>query len=157
MKLNYDTILLRIKDAEQDPDYQKISEYVCSVSGVNPLKLASISSEESLHKYIDNLQCPILKVTPDDLLDNGTACGGVPNKCFNKDVVQYLKDQKVDYLWISISYDSTPPRECYLILGSEVHLNSSKANKLSSLIGKAHGSWRPDVGHKRGWSSFETE
>lgn len=157
MKLNFNIVLNAMKKAEQHPKFQKKSEIVRSISGVNKtVSSDKISSEEGLIKIMDSGILPIVLLTPDELLENGTACGEVGNSCFTQEVVDYLKKSKVTEIFTVVEYDSLHSRK-YILQGAVVNISQSKSEKLSRLVDKYHGSWRADVGDERGWSSFESE
>ena len=157
MKLNFNIVLNAMKKAEQHPKFQKKSEAVRSISGVREVVLSNqISSEEDLIKIMDRGVLPVVLLTPEELLENGTACGEVGNSCFDKDVVDYLKKSKVTEIFTVVEYDSLHSRK-YILQGAVMDIAKSKSEKLSRLIDKNHGSWRADVDDERGWSSFESE
>jgi hypothetical protein len=152
MKLNFELILELMK-AENHPDYLKRSEVVMQMDGFSTsIRSESIKNAEDLDKSTSNCIFPILLMTPDELLGNGTFLGGA-NECFTQEVIDYMKKCRVTEIWTSAGKDFNNK---YSIGGAVVDIPKAKAEKLSRLVGENGGSWRNDLA-PRGWSSFECE
>ena len=148
-------IVNAVKRAEENPSFKEKAEAVWSINGVDKLRLKDFSSEPQLIEFLDNIKCPILLLSPDELLENGTACGEVGNVCFSSKVVNYLKKKKVQSIYTTVLYDKE--NKAYQIGGAEMDLDEKYSEKLSDMISDLGGSWRDDCGTEDGWSSFESE
>lgn len=153
-EITFEAILKAQARALKHPQISEIQETVSSINGMDLFVIDPDSTEEEFKKIL-GLKGPVIALTPDELLGNGTVCGSVGNQCFTSKVVDFLKSNGVEEVFTSLMYDDQI--KSYSITGASIKLAQNKAKQLSNLIGMGDGSWRDDLGHARGWSSFESE
>lgn len=155
MKLTYNKIIELANKAIAHEKWEVKKEAVISIAGCKLLPVQDITSESQMKQLMDgDCQAVVILCSPDDLLDNGTVCGSVPNTCFTPKVVDYLKSKNVSEIFCAVVYDHSSG---FLISGAEMNIWNKYSTKLSNLVAEAGGSWRNDVGTERGWCSFESE
>ena len=118
------------------PEMEKVRECV-----------RDMSPEDGLH---------ICLLTLEELEGWGTVCGSLTNKCFHRDVIDFLLLRGVKFAIVGIIPDEDDPTN-YLIAGGALPLPfGDESAELSDLINTYDGSWRDDCCIE-GWSSYESE
>ena len=93
----------------------------------------------------------IIKAPIDQLPTFSTFCGSKNNKAFDKKVLDFLRNKKVEFI-VAL----TAKKELKISSGV-IEINEKDGKTLAQLISKNGGSFRNDKSRINGWSTFESE
>jgi hypothetical protein len=102
-------------------------------------------------KTLSNDGWVIIKAPIDQLPAFGTFCGSKNNKAFSKNVLDFLRDKKVEFV-LALT-DGKDPR----ISSAIIELGYEDGEALGEMISINGGSLRSEKSRIEGWSTFESE
>jgi hypothetical protein len=93
----------------------------------------------------------IIKASIDQLSTFGTFCGSKNNNVFNKNVLDFLRDKKVEFV-VAL----TDEKELKLS-SAVIEISNEDGETLSEMISENGGSFRSDNSRIANWSTFESD
>jgi len=135
------------KYLQENPDIaKKIMQDLLTMAGVSESELDKEIMKDEGYYYV------VIKVPIDRLDIFGTSCGNVGNRPFTKEVIDFLKSKKVEFI-IALSFNDEPK-----ICSAAIQIDEKSGRRLEKMVNNNKGSLRGDSSNQvSGWIIYESE
>lgn len=140
--------------ATLDPDYQEGRNAEDLSGSCEWDDFTALSDIEIEDQAEDHNGGPLCLLAPDEILGESTICGSIGSKCFNQQVIDFMKENNATKIFVVPSYDSGARR--WDIAGAVVNISGQAGEDLGNLVEANGGSWRAEA-NDHPWTGFESE